>query len=217
MTDPQFIAKQLRKPSGNFAPEIAAKMGKGNRPLYDLMISFLEVHHHDSILEIGYGSGTHFSNLFAKANNLQVNGIDYSPEMTNLAKLNNSSFVENEKLNLQTGNSELIPFTDNSFDIVFCNMVIYFWDDPAVHLSEIRRVLKTGGKFYTGMRTRNSMLGFPFTKFGFNLYRVEEWCSKLESNGFKVVEEIRQMDPVFDFDDAGNSLKLESVCIEAKA
>ncbi len=216
MNDPQFIAKQLRKPSGDFAIEIADKMGKGNSPLYDLMINYLEIQNHDSILEIGFGSGAHFAELFKKANNLQIHGIDYSPEMTNLAKLNNRSFVESGKLKLMTSDSKQTPFSDHSFDIVFCNMVIYFWDDPAEYLKEIQRILKPGDRFYTGMRTRKSMLRFPFTKYGFNLYSISEWKSILESNGLEVIGESRQMDPVFKFDDDGESVKLESVCIAAR-
>lgn len=213
MTDLKFIAQQLRKPSGDFAPKIAAKMGEGNRPLYDLVLDFMDVQDYDSILEIGFGNGHHFSGLLAKAENLWVAGIDYSAEMTELAESNNKPFIASGRLKLQTGNSNRLPFADNSFDTVFCNMVIYFWDDPEKHLEEIRRVLKPGGRFYTGMRTRKSMLELPFTKYGFNLYETGEWSAILESNGFHVEKEARGKDPVFN--DDGNQFQLESVCIAA--
>jgi len=214
MTDLKFIAQQLRKPSGDFAGTIAEKMGVGNRPLYDLMLSSITFRNHDSILEIGFGSGIHFSDLLANAKNLKVTGIDYSPEMTNLATANNKKLVDSGQLKLFTGNSSRLPFEDNSFHTVFCNMVIYFWDDPSDHLSEIMRVLKPGGIFYTGMRTRESMLQFPFTKFGFNLYGIDEWKSVLRSHGFMIVGELRQKDPLFD--DGENRVQLESACIAAK-
>jgi len=214
MTDLKFIAQQLRKPSGDFAGTIAEKMGVGNRPLYDLMLSSITFRNHDSILEIGFGSGIHFSDLLANAKNLKVTGIDYSPEMTNLATANNKKLVDSGQLKLYTGNSSRLPFEDNSFHTVFCNMVIYFWDDPSEHLGEILRVLKPEGLFYTGMRTRESMLQFPFTKFGFNLFGVEEWKSVLQSNGFLLVGDLRQKDPVFD--DGEDRVQLESACIAAK-
>lgn len=214
MTDLKFIAQQLRKPSGDFAGTIAEKMGVGNRPLYDLMLSSITFRNHDSILEIGFGSGIHFSDLLANAKNLKVTGIDYSPEMTNLATANNNKLVDSGQLKLFTGNSSRLPFEDNSFHTVFCNMVIYFWDDPSEHLGEILRVLKPEGLFYTGMRTRESMLQFPFTKFGFNLFGVEEWKSVLQSNGFLLVGDLRQKDPVFD--DGEDRVQLESACIAAK-
>ncbi len=215
MEDPEFIAQQLRKPSGDFARTIAEKMGTGNRPLYDLTLDFMEIVNYDSILEVGFGNGEHFSDLMAKAEHLQVIGIDYSAEMTALASSNNGTLIESGLLKLFTGSSDKLPFHENTFDVIFCNMVIYFWDDPTEHLSEIKRVLKPEGMFYTGMRSRKSMLQFPFTKYGFNLYKVEEWKSILESNGFQVVDEIQKKDPAFD--DFGNKVQLESVCIAAEA
>lgn len=214
MEDVKLIAQQLRKPSGDFANTIAEKMGKGNRPLYDLALNSMEIKDNDSILEIGFGSGIHFPELLSKAKNLQVTGIDYSAEMTELATINNQSILGPDQLNLYTGSSDNLPFNENTFDIVFCNMVVYFWDDPTEHLSEINRVLKPKGIFYTGMRTRKSMLQFPFTKYGFNLYKVQEWKSILELNGFEVVDEHRKKDPAFD--DFEDNIELESFCIAAK-
>ncbi|MCC5940026.1 MAG: class I SAM-dependent methyltransferase [Balneolaceae bacterium] len=213
MTDLKFIAQQLRKPSGEFASTIAEKMAEANHPLYDLVNHSMTFRDHDSILEIGFGSGSHFSALLAKANGLNITGIDYSSEMTELAKSINKNNVEAGRLKLHTGNSSQLPFDDSSFHTVFCNMVIYFWDDPADHLKEIQRVLKPGGIFYTGMRTLDSMLQFPFTKFGFNLYSIDEWKSVLQSHGFMIVGELRQRDPVFD--DDGDQIQLESVCLAA--
>ena len=214
MKDLKFIAQQLRKPSGDFAGTIAEKMGEGNRPLYNLTLNSIPFKNQDSILEIGFGSGTHFTELLAKAKKLNVAGIDYSPEMTELAKANNKKLVDSGQLKLYTGNSSQLPFEDNSFHAVFCNMVIYFWDDPSEHLIEIMRVLKPGGIFYTGMRTRQSMQKFPFTKFGFNLFSIDEWKSVMQLHGFMVVGELRQKDPVFD--DGENRVELESACIAAE-
>lgn len=214
MEDIKMIAQQLRKPPGEFANTIAEKMGVGNRPPYDLTLDTMENRDNDSILEIGFGSGSHFPDLFAKAKDLQVTGIDYSAEMTELATQNNETLVKCDRLNLYTGSSDNLPFSESSFDIIFCNMVIYFWDDPTEHLSEIKRVLKPDGKFYTGMRTRKSMLQFPFTKYGFNLFEVEEWKSILEDNGFQVLGENRDLDPAFD--EFENDIQLESVCLAAK-
>lgn len=214
MKDFKFIAQQLRKPSGDFAGTIAEKMAEANRPLYELMFHSITFRDNDSILEIGFGSGAHFSDLLNMANDLEISGIDYSQEMTELAKTFNKVSFETGRLKLHTGNSSRLPFEDGSFNTVFCNMVVYFWDNPTEHLGEILRVLKPGGLFYTGMRTRDSMLQFPFTKFGFNLYSTDEWSTVLQSHGFNVVGDFRRRDPVFD--DEGDRVQLESVCIAAQ-
>lgn len=213
MKDLEFIARQLRKPSGDFASTIAEKMNEGNQPLYGLTFSSFDLKNGDTILEIGFGNGFHFPKLFSLQNNLTVCGVDYSEDMVRQAADRNQRFINSGQLAITEGSSDRLPFTDQAFDIVFCNMVIYFWNNPEDHLKEIRRALKPNGKFYTGMRTRESMLQLPFTKFGFRLYSVEEWCSLLMQNGFTVESTYRKTDP--GFEENGEVIRLESVCVAA--
>lgn len=214
MKDLKLIAQQLRKPSGDFADKVADKMTVGNRPLYDLTLHAMKIKEKDSILEIGFGSGVHFKKFLSQAENVQICGIDYSEEMVSLANFNNRSHTDSGQLKLFLGNSDRLPFRDNQFDKVFCNMVIYFWDQPEKHLSEIHRVLKPSGKFFTGMRSRNSMLELPFTKFGFNLYTEDQWTSILKENGFTLLNSTYYKDPPIE--ENGKSIHLESICLTAQ-
>src|SRR5699024_5756281 len=212
--DPAFIAQQLRRPSGDFASEVGQKMDQVNEPLYDLTLDVMEPEDNDRILEIGFGTGKFFDKLFARANGLQLSGIDFSEAMVETAKKHNSEAISSGKLEIKSASSEEIPFPDQTFDKVFCNMVIYFWDQPEVHLKEIQRVLKSSGTFFTGMRPRESILVFPFVKYGFNLYSTEEWEEMLDKNGFTPLERYKRMDPEIEVD--GNKLRLESCCSVAE-
>lgn len=212
--DPKFVARQLRKPSGKFADTIAAKMDKGNAPLFNLTLETMQLSEEESVLEIGFGSGTFFSKIFDKAPRLKVSGIDYSAEMVNKAKKSNQSAIEDNSLTLKMGNSDDMPFPSNTFDKVFCNMVVYFWDQPEIHLSEVHRVLKPNGRFYTGLRTKNSMLELPFVEHGFNLYEKDQWSELLRENGFRVRRIAQQLDPEMEIDD--QKLQMKSVCIIAE-
>ncbi|MDX1641826.1 MAG: methyltransferase domain-containing protein [Balneolaceae bacterium] len=212
---PEFVAQQLRKPSGDFAAEIGKKMDMVNKPLYDLTFEVMEFKKNDSVLEIGFGTGKFFDRLFEENNAIKVSGIDYSKEMVETAKENNQELISKRKLNIKLGNSEAIPFPDQSFDKVYCNMVVYFWDEPDVHLKEIRRVLKPEGTFYTGIRTRESMLAFPFVEFGFNLYSIKEWKEILNQNGFNIQETHKRSDPEIDNPEQDTKLRLQSCCIIA--
>jgi ubiquinone/menaquinone biosynthesis C-methylase UbiE len=214
MKDLEFIAQQLRKPSGDFALTIAGKMNEGNRPLYDLTINTMEINDNDTILEIGFGNGFHFSELLSLKDGMRIYGIDYSGEMVNQATSKNAASITSGQLILTEGNSDHLPYEDHMFDKVFCNMVIYFWENPEDHLKEIHRVLKPGGKFYTGMRTRESMLQLPFTKYGFNLFKVDNWISVLKQNRFIVKGAVHQTDPPIQED--GEEIRLESVCVIAE-
>ncbi|MDX1639542.1 MAG: methyltransferase domain-containing protein, partial [Balneolaceae bacterium] len=117
-------------------------------------------------------------------------------------------------LDLKKGSSRDLPYPDHSFDKVFCNMVVYFWEEPGTHLEEVYRVLKPDGLFYTGIRSNRSMQEFPFTKFGFSLYGKESWKSILNEYGFAVLEVKEKADPKMDFE--GRELQLESICIVAQ-
>lgn len=214
--DPEFIAQQLRKPSGDFAQKIGQKMNQVNKPLYDLTFDLMKTENACSILEIGFGTGKFFSQLFDGNDAIQVSGIDYSKEMVESAKEYNREFISKKRLILKLGNSASIPFPDDSFDTVFCNMVIYFWGEPEKHLNEIRRVLKPEGLFYTGMRTKDSMLGFPFVEHGFNLYSIRQWKKILSHNGFKTQETYKRMDPEIEIKEQDKKNRLKSCCIIAK-
>jgi ubiquinone/menaquinone biosynthesis C-methylase UbiE len=212
--NPELMAQQLRKPSGQIAKKIGYQMNQFNKVLYDFVIDLMDLKDHEKILEIGFGNGKFFDSLFAQANYLNVAGIDFSEEMVNEAKLNNQDSISQGNLELFFASSDNLPFQDNSFDKVFCNMVIYFWDEPANHLKEIRRVLKPSGRFYAGLRTKESTLRFPFAKYGFVFYEVDEWNSILKENGFEPIDERKKMDPLIN--DGGQNIHLESICYIAE-
>jgi ubiquinone/menaquinone biosynthesis C-methylase UbiE len=209
-----FIAAQLRKPSGDFAANIAQNMDKANELLYDLTLQSMALRGDERVLEIGFGSGTFMHRLFAQHDHLKVNGVDYSPEIVELATAKNSDLVKSGRLTLQEGSSEQLPFPDEIFDVVFSNMVIFFWDRPEAHLHEAWRVLKPGGKLYTGFRTKQSMMNFPFVKYGFTLYEPDEWQALLENNGFKVLRTDEKLDPPMEVN--GHKFQMDSVCVVAE-
>ncbi|HKK44310.1 MAG TPA: class I SAM-dependent methyltransferase [Balneolaceae bacterium] len=213
-SDPKVIAMQLRKPSGEPAKKVAELMDKVNKPLFDLTLDTMSLKENETVLELGFGSGRFFAKLFEKEENLHVSGVDYSQEMVDLAKQNNQHFIDSGQLDLQVGQSDDLPFQDATFDKVYCNMVIYFWDDPRKHLQEVQRVLKPGGQFFTGMRTKESMLQLPFTQFGFQLYSRQHWHEILTEQGFNKIEIYTQIDN--QTIQQNPKILLESVCISAE-
>jgi len=209
-----FIAAQLRTPSGDFANKIADAMDEANERLFDLTFQSMDVQDGQEILEIGFGSGKFVPRLLAAAGNLSLKGLELSEEMVELAKVNNPDAVASGAFEPVAGSSDNMPFQDDSFDKVYCNMVIFFWDDPAVHLSEVRRVLKPGGTFYSGFRPKSSMEQMPFTQYGFNLYEVDEWQDVLTANGLLHVATHKSLDLTQTI--LGHQVQLESVCIESQ-
>lgn len=185
---PKLMAQQLRRPSGLLARLTGNKMNKANESLYRLTFNNLNLKEGDSILEIGFGNGKFFSELNTKAKHLNISGIEHSKEMVDEAIRKNLPLLESGVLKVSVGSSDNLPFDDNSFDKIYCINVIYFWENPNLHLREIHRVLKPGGIFCTGFRPKENLSKFPFTNFGFTLYSGGEWKSILEENGFQYVK-----------------------------
>ena len=149
-----IMTKQLRKPSGLLAGKVSNKMNEINEVVYDFALEGMNITNNNVVLEIGFGNGKFFDKLFAKATGLLISGIDFSKDMVAIASRHNQSEIKQGKLDLQLGSSDNLPFSDNSFDKVFCINVIYFWDDPQKHLNEIYRVLKPEGIFFAAIRTK---------------------------------------------------------------
>ena len=210
----KLMAKQLRHPSGILAKLTGNKMNTSNESLYQLVMNNLNLEDGDHLLEIGFGNGKFFHELYAKANNLQITGIDFSHEMVTQAVKNNTELFESGSLKVKVASSENLPFEDNSFDKIFCINVIYFWEMPELHLKEIYRVLKPGGKFYTGFRPAETMLQLPFTKYGFTLFSEDDWNKKLSDNHFNSISSVRTGEQsVKQF---GLKMELDGICMTAK-
>lgn len=183
----KVMSAQLRLPSGILARLTGNRMNKANELLYNLTLKSMPIKDGDHILELGFGNGNHFPELMTRAKELVLTGIDHSTEMVMEARRRNKNLVDDGRLTLIQGSSEVMPFDNESFEAIFCVNVIYFWKDPAVHLREIHRVLKPGGSFVTGFRPKENLSQFPFTKYGFTLYSEADWQRELEVNGFDVV------------------------------
>ncbi len=210
----KMMAKQLRKPQGRLGSKVGNMMNKANSFLYDFTLDLVKPANKESILEIGFGNGKFFDKIFARAAGLKITGLDYSLAMLDAAKENNKKAVASGDLSLLLGSSDKLSFADNSFDQIFCINVIYFWDHPLQHLKEIKRVLKPGGRFYATVRTRESMLRMPFTKYGFSFYDTDKWKTYIDSTNLLYINEYPTNEPVVELD--GKKFMVQSLCVIAE-
>ncbi|HQV76794.1 MAG TPA: class I SAM-dependent methyltransferase [Flavobacteriales bacterium] len=183
---PKEMAAQLRKPQGMMARKLAERMNDANRSMYAGVWKALDLRDGMHVLEIGFGNGNYFRDLLGQAKDLKLHGVDFSKEMVAEAIVRNKELIANGSLQVVQATSDHMPFADAHFDRIFCINVIYFWDDPAAHLREVRRVLKAGGTFTAVFRTRAAMVSLPFTPFGFAMYEKADWQAVLHANGFTV-------------------------------
>jgi ubiquinone/menaquinone biosynthesis C-methylase UbiE len=95
------------------------------------------------VLEIGAGTGANIGHYGPGA---RVIALEPDPHMLRRAQAKLATLgVTN--VEVQRAPAEALPFPDASFDAVVSTLVLCTVDDLAVSLTEIRRVLRPGGRF----------------------------------------------------------------------
>ena len=98
------------------------------------------------VLELGCGTGDMWcghGEVIGKCEQLVLS--DFSEGMLDTAKANVNGRANVQYMVIDIQN---IPFKNGTFDVVIANMMLYHVPDLEKGLSEVRRVLKDGGKFY---------------------------------------------------------------------
>ncbi|MDB5258851.1 MAG: hypothetical protein JWO73_59 [Candidatus Taylorbacteria bacterium] len=108
------------------------------------------------ILDLGCGDGRyamHLKELGARS----VEGIDISEKMIEIA------FQNKEKtsgVDFHVADGRKLPFKDHTFDIIFSNFVIHYFENTSEVFKEIGRVLRPGGYFIGTFNVTDVSPGF---------------------------------------------------------
>jgi|GEM_PF-4734493 len=126
----QFYEKRLQaKLPTSDNPENAAVVSKA--------IKELKLRPGNLVLDFGCADGYFTNRLSEKVPGAEVHGIDLIAHDRWASWKSNVSFVASELP---------LPFTDDSFDAIFCSQVLEHVQSPASVASEFARVLKPGGR-----------------------------------------------------------------------
>ena len=137
------------------------------------------------VLELGCGTGDMWKNresLICSCSKIILS--DFSEGMVATTKDNLGSYdnIEYEVLDIQE-----IPYKDATFDIVIANMMLYHVPDIDKGLTEVRRVLKRGGRFYCATYGEHGIIEY-LSKI-FSTYGVEDNINNnfTLQNGYKIL------------------------------
>src|SRR3989338_3868965 len=100
------------------------------------------------VLDVGCGTGDDLVYLATHFDRLNLTGVDGDPKVLAIAK--NKSKKRGLAVKFRASLAEALPFTSNSFDVVWSSLMIHHLPTPIKlkALKEMRRVLKPGGKLY---------------------------------------------------------------------
>jgi len=110
------------------------------------VVKFVEVHKARRILDIATGTGD-LAIMLAKINSEKVIGLDISEGMLAVGKKKIDQLGLNEKVEMILGDSEELPFEDQTFDAITVGFGVRNFENLEQGLDEIYRVLKPNGIF----------------------------------------------------------------------
>lgn len=155
----QHIKTQY-KTSQNLAKRISIheKYSTNKQPFGQWISDHYEINAGFRILELGCGTGDMWKgSITTLPPNSYLILSDYSSGMLKTAK---SNLGFHPTLDYQVIDIQSIPYPDSSLDIVIANMMLYHVPDLHKGLSEVRRVLKPGGKFYCATYGEHGIMEF---------------------------------------------------------
>lgn len=188
MTDDELkeLAAQLKQPYGPKGVETGVMLHESNLNMTLNAIRALRLNSHDAVFELGHGNCSHLEELFSFADNLSYQGLKISDVMIAEAIRINQAFVEHKKANFCLYDGCHFPFPNASFDKGFSVNTLYFWESPLNMLREIDRVLKPRGCFAITFGDKSYLEKQPFTRYGFDLYGIEDVEELVKQTQFRV-------------------------------
>lgn len=154
-----------------------------------LGIDQIDISEFCTIVDVGCGTGSALRHASAKAVNGRLIGIDPIPRMVEIAQEHTKGHLAEGRIEYFKGPAEDLPVEDNLADYVLAFDSFHHWVDQRKGLSEVKRVMKTGGRFVVikdgGLPEKSEA--------------EHSFLTLISESGFEVIEEmnVKEGDVVF--------------------
>ncbi|MCK4341110.1 MAG: methyltransferase domain-containing protein [Phycisphaerae bacterium] len=112
------------------------------------------------LLDVGCGTGTLINLLARRADAELLVGLDYSPVMARHLTEKIAQSPQAAKLHALVGDSEHLPFADETFDVVTCCNSFHHYPHQAAVVRGFHRVLRPGGLLVLVDGFRDNVVGW---------------------------------------------------------
>lgn len=161
--------------------------GKFVNLMYQALFNKLDKINQGNFLDLGCGNGNVLAHL--ADTDLKLYGADLAENM-----VKETQKKLGDRAQIIVSDAENIKFEDSKFDVLCCNASFHHYTNPDRALSEMRRVMKKGGKLYIGEVYLSNVLNFftnlflPLTKSGdYHIYTKDQLVSLLKKHNFDLV------------------------------
>jgi len=131
------------------------------------MIRQLDPAVHKKVLDVATGTADVAIQTIKRADVAHVTGLDLSEGMLKYGRKKVSAAGLDDRITLVQGDSENLPYEDGTFDAVTVSFGVRNFENLEKGLSEMRRVLRPGGKLVV---LEFSRITFAPIRWGFNFY-----------------------------------------------
>ncbi len=178
---------QCARPKGALGRVMLSFMNYTHAPLTNWGLKLVDVQGGWTMLDVGCGGGFTIRRLLKRSKDAKVYGIDISEESVAKAKKVNAEVLDKQVF-VTLGSAEKLPYEDGKFNLVTAVETVYFWPNLPNCLQEVRRVLKSGGKFAILVEVVDSDSKWTNVVEGMTAYSPEDLKKLLDEAGLTQTE-----------------------------
>ncbi len=171
---------------------IHEKYSRNKQPFGEWVVSHYHLNAGETVLELGCGTGSMWQGVVLPEK-CRLTLTDLSAGMIETCKANTAHL----QADYRVCDAMNLPWADGSFDVVIANMMLYHVPDIDRALSEIRRVMKLGGRFYAATFGEHGvveavcdLLGLPFS--GNHRFTMENGSAQLSRHFSRIAADRRE-------------------------